>query len=288
MPKTIKIGFFLLILFGVLSIGSLVYFSDQISVLSPQGLIALKQSQMLRLSTYLMLIVVIPVFLLTFFIAWKYRESNQKSKYNPDWDHNIWAEVVWWGIPCVLIVILGWITYVGCHELDPFKPIVTDKKPLKIQVVALRWKWLFIYPEEKIATVNWMQFPVETPISLEVTSDAPMNGFWIPDLAGQVYAMAGMKAKLHLIANHPGVFRGFSSNISGPGFSGMAFKAKASSQEEYDEWVQSIQQSSASLNWESYKQLAEPSEYNPVTTYTLGTDDLFHRIIMKYMPMENH
>ena len=277
MDKKLKVAFFLLVLFGIAAIGLLFLYSGHIAVLSPKGMIGQKQSYLLLLCTWIMLIVVIPVFLLTFWITWKY-QNHKKGEHKPDWDHSHVAEALWWGIPLVLIVVLSIITWNSCHELDPFKPLSSEVKPLRVQVVALQWKWLFIYPEQKIATVNFVQFPEKTPIAFEIAADAPMNSFWIPELGGQVYAMAGMRSKLHLIANGLGTYRGSSANISGAGFSGMTFMAKSSSQEDFDQWVASVGQSGP-LN---YDELIPPSEYNAPATYTLPDPNLFDQIIVKY------
>ena len=276
MDKKLKAAFFLLVLFGIAAIGLLAFYSNHIVVLNPQGMIGQKQSYLLLLCTWIMLIVVVPVFLLTFWITWKYQ--NQKAEHKPDWDHSHIAEALWWGIPLVIIVVLSVITWKSCHELDPFKPLSSDAKPLRIQVVALQWKWLFLYPDQKIATVNFVQFPEKTPIAFEIAADAPMNSFWIPELGGQIYAMAGMRSKLHLMANGPGTYRGCSANISGKGFSGMTFMAKSSSQGEFDQWAASVGQS-APLN---YSELIPPSEYNAPAVYTLPDPNLFDQIIMKY------
>jgi len=282
MNRRLKIAFFLLVLFGIAAIALLFIFGDRIAVLNPQGMIGEKQRDLLFVATILMLIVVIPVFALTFGIAWKYR-AEKKSTYHPDWSHSFLAEAVWWGVPCLIIIVLGAYTWKGCHELDPFKPIESDRKPLTIQVVALQWKWLFIYPEQNIATVNFIQFPEQVPVNFEITSDAPMNSFWIPQLGGQVYAMPGMRSKLHLVANVPGDFRGASANISGAGFSGMTFIAKATSQEEFDQWVESVKESPSQLSKDEYIQLHKPSQYNPVAYYSSGETNLFNWIMMKYM-----
>ncbi|MES2272848.1 MAG: ubiquinol oxidase subunit II [Chlamydiota bacterium] len=283
MNRRLKFAFLFLVLFGIASIGLVFFYSDQIAVLSPKGLIAQKQCNLLLNATLLMLIIVIPTFALTFFISWKYRASNKSAKHSPDWDYNLLAESIWWGVPCILMLVLGVITWKGCHELDPFKPIDSNKAPLRIQVVALQWKWLFIYPDQQIATLNFVQFPEQTPIDFEITADAPMNSFWIPELGGQVYAMAGMKSKLHLIANDANSFRGSSANISGEGFSGMTFIAKSSSKADFDQWVGSVKESSNSLNLDEYTQLIQPSAYVPAATYILKDPDLFDSIVMKYM-----
>jgi len=287
MHKNLKLAFFLFLIGSLVTIGLIYFFSAQIAVLSPAGMIGEKQRSLLMISVYVMLLVVVPVFILTFFIAWKYRASNQKAKYSPEWDQNHTAEIIWWGIPLIIIVVLGILTWKGCHDLDPFKPIASDRKPLKIQVVALQWKWLFIYPEQNIATVNFFEFPKETPVEFEVTADAPMNSFWIPRLGGQVYAMAGMRSKLSLIANGEGSYYGSSANISGEGFAGMKFTAQSTTQEGFDQWVSSIQQSSSVLTLDAYNELVEPSSYVPRQFFKLGSPGLFDDIIMKYMmPMK--
>jgi len=258
------------------------------AVLNPKGVIGAQQKDLIIISSWLMLVVVIPVLILTFVIAWRYREGNEKSKYAPNWDFNLLAESIWWGVPCVIVFALSVIVWRSSHELDPFKPIDKDVKPLTIQAVALQWKWLFIYPEQGIATVNYVQFPEKTPLLFEITADAPMNSFWIPQLGGQIYAMPGMRTKLYLIADEKGTFRGSSANLSGKGFSGMNFMAVATSQSDFEEWVQSIQGASEGLNWRVYSELTEPSEDNLPAFYTLEKKDLYDHILMKYgMPMSD-
>jgi cytochrome o ubiquinol oxidase subunit II len=283
MKKTFKIVIITLLLIGAAAASAVFICTHDIAVLNPRGMIGKKESDLIITASLLMLIVVIPVFILTWFFAWRYRESNVKAKHTPDWEHNTIAEYCWWGVPLVIIVILASITWKSSHELNPFKPIVTGKKPIEIQVVALDWKWLFIYPEQGIATVNFVQFPEQTPIDFEITSDAPMNSFWIPQLGGQIYAMPAMRSRLHLIANETGSFRGVSANISGEGFAGMTFIAKSSTEEEFDAWVDSVRGSSNHLGMDEYHQLVVPSSYNPVAFYVLSQGDLFDRILMKYM-----
>jgi cytochrome o ubiquinol oxidase subunit II len=283
MKKIIKIAILILLLVVAVALSVVFISSHDIPVLNPKGMIGTKERDLIITASLLMLIVVIPVFILTWFFAWRYRESNVKTKHAPDWEHNTIAEYCWWGVPLIIIVILATITWRSSHELNPFTPIETGKKPMVIQVVALDWKWLFIYPEQKIATVNFVQFPVQTPINFEITSDAPMNSFWIPQLGGQIYAMPAMRTKLHLIANEIGSFRGASANISGIGFAGMTFTAKSSSREDFDQWVQSVEQSPKQLSLDEYQRLVEPSEYDPVSSYVLLQEDLFDRILMKYM-----
>jgi len=283
MNKKLKFVFFSLLWLAVALLVVFFPYDGNIAVLNPKGLIALKQKNLLIAATLLMLIVVVPVFIMTFLFAWKYRERNEKAKYAPNWDYNLLAESIWWGLPLLIIIVLSVMTWKSSHELDPFKPLESSKKPLTIQAISLQWKWLFIYPEENIATVNFIQFPKDTPINFELTSDAPMNSFWIPQLGGQIYTMPGMKTKLHLIAHEDGSFRGSSANLSGEGFAGMAFTAKASSEAEFASWVSSVKQSSSYLNQEVYNQLVLPSKNNPVTFYILEEKELFEEIVMKYM-----
>jgi cytochrome o ubiquinol oxidase subunit 2 len=218
------------IIFGVLVIGVLIAVAVKylktvnIEVFNPKGSIAEKQRNLIIFASLLSLLVIIPVYILTFTFLFKYRETNKKARYTPDWDHNRIYETIWWGIPIAVILLLSIVTWNSTHALDPYKPLSSSEKPLDIQVVALQWKWLFIYPEQNVATVNYVQIPVNRPVTFTITSDAPMNSLWIPQLGGQIYAMSGMSTQLHLIANHAGSYNGSSANISGEGFAGMRFK----------------------------------------------------------------
>ncbi len=264
--------------------GSLFYLNGlDIAVLNPKGAIAGRERQLLIATTLLMLIVAVPTLVLTLFFAWRYREKNTKAKYTPDVDRHPSAELIWWGVPFVIVVVIAVICWRGCLELDPFKPLTSNTQPLKIQVVALQWKWLFIYPEQNIATVNFFQFPEETPVDFEITADAPMNSFWIPQLGGQIYAMPGMRSKLHLIASEAGEYRGVSANLSGRGFSGMTFLAKSSSKSDFDSWVARVKESPDSLSLERYRALAQPSENDKIVFYSSADADLYSQIMMKYM-----
>ena len=259
----------LYVLLCLAAVASVILFmqTNSIAVLDPKGIIAFKQRQLLLVTTLIMLIVVVPALVITFVFAWKYREENEKAKYTPEWDRNTLIETIWWGLPTIIIIILSVITWKSCYELDPFTPIDSKVKPVKVQVIALQWKWLFIYPEQKIASLNQLQFPEKTPIHFEITSDAPMNSFWIPQLGGQIYAMAGMNAELQLMADEVGSFRGCSANISGAGFAAMHFNALSCTQADFDAWVQSVQASSKHLNFDSYDALIAPSQDDPVSFY---------------------
>lgn len=258
-------------------------FRENIAVLFPEGIIGIEQRNLLLVIQGIMLLVVIPVYILTFIFSWVYRADNKKAKYDPELVDNLYAEIIWWGLPLVLTVIIAVITLVKTYELDPFSPIASENKPITIQVVALQWKWLFIYPDEKIAALNFVQFPKKTPIRFEITADAPMNSFWIPHLGGQIYAMPKMKTILHLIADEEGDFRGSSANLSGEGFAGMHFITRASTEEEFAKWLEEAKNSSKTLNWEEYEKIAAPSQNQPIEIYRLGDDKLFDTILNKYM-----
>lgn len=258
-------------------------YSINSDVLNAKGIIALKERDLMYISILLMLIVVIPVFILTLAICYKFRASNKKAEYSPEWDHDVLAESIWWGFPFAIVIFLSIVTLISTFELDPYRPLKSSEKPIRIQVVALQWKWLFLYPDEKVAAVNFFQFPEGTPLDFEITADAPMNSFWIPQLGGQIYAMPGMRTRLHLSADEPGEYRGSSANLSGTGFAGMTFIAKAGSHAEYKEWLDSIKNSNQTLDKDTYNALVNPSEYNPVALFSLKDDKLFDQILMKYM-----
>lgn len=252
-------------------------------VLMPAGVVGEKERNLFIFTTLLGLLVVIPVLVMLFYVAWKYREGNTKAKYNPEWDKSKIIEAIWWGIPCVIILLLGIITYYSSHELDPFKPLRSETKPVKIQVVALQWKWLFIYPEHNIASVNDVRFPVNTPVNFELTSDAPMNSFWIPSLGSQIYAMSGMSTKLHLQANEVGEFDGSSANISGEGFASMRFIARSTTSADFSKWVSETKNTGESLDTQEYDTLHEPSIEKTYRYFVLKKPDLYDTIVMKYM-----
>lgn len=286
MKRAFKVIIITLLILAVVALTVYFVSSHNIPILEPKGLISMKERELIITCSALMLIVVIPVLVLSVVFAWKYREGKG-SKHTPDWEHNNIAECCWWGIPVVIIIILAVITWKTSHDLNPFKPIENGKKPIEIQAVALNWKWLFIYPEQGTATVNYVQFPEQTPIDFVITADASMNAFWIPQLGGQIYAMPAMRTTLHLLANEPGEFEGRSSNISGKGFAGMVFKAVSSSEQDFDSWVEQVKGSEKELTWGEYRDLVEPSEYNPVEVYGKVKNQLFDQILMQYMPEGN-
>lgn len=254
-------------------------------VLDPKGQIGIDEKNLIIIATVLMLLVVIPVIVMTLYFAWKYRDTQTHEIYAPKWAHSTKIEAFVWAIPILIVIVLGVITWESTHSLDPYKPIEGKGKHLTVEVVSLNWKWLFIYPEQGIATVNELVFPANVPVEYKITSESTMNSFFIPQLGSQIYSMAGMETKLHLIANEPGTFKGFSANYSGAGFSGMKFNAIATpTQGDFDKWVSDVKAKGNKLTKANYYELAKASENNPVTYYGDVDKGLFHTIIMKYMP----
>jgi len=257
-----------------------------IPVLDPQGPVALLELHVMIITVVLCAIVVVPVFFLLFYFAWRYRAGSPRASalHLPDWDHdNLAAEFSWWLVPTIIIVVLAIIAWQSTHALDPYKPLAADVPPMEIDVVALDWKWLFIYPAQGIASINKVEFPAGTPVHFYLTADAPMNSFWIPALAGQIMVMPGMTTQLNVMADHPGTYAGMSANISGEGFSGMSFTADSVSEDDFDAWVSSTKAGANPLDQNSYAALAAPSSYLPVAYYGTVEQSLFDSILMKYM-----
>jgi cytochrome o ubiquinol oxidase subunit 2 len=257
-------------------------------VMDPAGDIAVQQRDLLLLSTGLMLLIIIPVIGLTLFFAWKYRASNTAATYDPEFHHSTKLEVVIWGIPLAIIMILGTVTWISSHTLDPYrplsriapnKPVAASVRPLEVEVVALDWKWLFIYPELGVATVNELAAPVDRPIAFKITASSVMNSFYVPAMAGQVYAMPGMQTQLHAVINKPGVYEGISANYSGAGFSGMHFKLRAMSEAEFGQWVAGLRAAPAQLTRTDYLQLVKPSADEPVRRYAGVEPGLFLDVV---------
>lgn len=283
MRHKIVIGVSLLASLVVLVVMIYVLRDDVFAVIDAKGLIARQQRDLMIIATMLMLLIVVPVFVLTFAIAWKYRAGNTSARYQPEWDHNRRLEMIWWGFPLLIITVLSVIIWKSSHQLDPYRPIASDLKPITIEVVALQWKWLFIYPEQDIATVNYVRFPAGRPVNFKITADAPMNSFWIPQLGGQVYAMAGMETKLHLMADESGRFDGSSANLSGEGFADMRFIAEATDDAAFRQWVAAAKKEQTSLDRQAYEDLRRPATEVGSRLYADSDETLYDTIIMKYM-----
>ncbi|MFM6992582.1 MAG: ubiquinol oxidase subunit II [Rhodoferax sp.] len=257
-------------------------------VLNPAGDIAAQQGQMVITATLLMLIIIVPVIALTLFFAWKYRQGNTEAEYEPEWHHSTSLELVIWTVPLLIIIALGALTWIGTHKLDPYRPLdridaqralPADSKPLEVQVVAMDWKWLFFYPELGIATVNELAAPVDRPILFKLTATSTMNAFYVPDLAGMIYAMPGMQTELNAVINRPGVFQGMSSHYSGAGFSGMTFKFHGLSESDFDTWVQRAKTEGKTLDTASYLALVKPSERDPVQRFASVEAGLYDKVL---------
>ena len=256
-------------------------------VLNPPGDVAAQQGNLIVVATVLMLLIIVPVIITIFVFAWRYRASANAT-YKPDWDHSTQLELLIWAAPLQIIIALGAVTWITTHTLDPYrpltrlgagKPVPADTRPLVVDVVSLDWKWLFIYPEQGIATVNELAAPVDRPIEFHLTSSNVMNAFYVPALAGMIYTMPGMETKLHAVMDKPGVYEGFSSNYSGAGFSHMRFGFHALDQAGFDGWVAQAKQGGTALDRATYQALAKPSEREPVRRYATVDGSLFKAIL---------
>ena len=255
------------------------------ALMSPKGQVGLEQRSLILTALGLMLIVVIPVIIMAVAFSRKYRASNTNATYTPDWSHSNKIEVVVWTVPVIIVAILAVITWNTSHDLDPYKPLESNVKPIQVDVISLDWKWLFVYPELGIASVNELAFPVNTPVNFRITSDSVMNSFFIPQLGGQIYAMPGTQTKRHLIANEAGQFKGVSGSYSGAGFSGMKFKAIATlDQAGFDAWVAKVKESPKLLStMGEFDALAEQSQNHPVEYFASADPKLFVNVINKFM-----
>jgi cytochrome o ubiquinol oxidase subunit 2 len=256
-------------------------------VLDPAGDIAAQQRDIIYISTVLMLLIIVPVLILIVVFAWRYRESNKEATYDPDFDHSTALELVIWAAPLLIIICLGALTWWSTHLLDPFrpinrisaeKPVDPNVKPLVVQVVSLDWKWLFIYPEQNVATVNELVLPVDRPVRFDLTSTNMMNTFYAPTLAGMIYTMPGMRSRLHAVINREGTFDGLSANYSGAGFSDMRFKLHGVDDAGFGQWVAKVKTSGQPLDTARYLKLEETSEKVPAMYFSSADLTLFDRI----------
>ncbi len=259
-------------------------------LLSPSGDVAVQQRDLIYISMVLMLLIVVPVIIATLVFAWRYRASNAKTEkdYDPEWHHSTMLELMIWSAPLLIIIALGALTWTSTHLLDPYRPLdriskgrelPTNTQPLVVEVVAMDWKWLFLYPEQGIASVNEMAVPVDRPIQFKITASTVMNSFFIPAMAGQIYAMPGMQTTLYGVINNPGTFEGISANYSGAGFSGMRFKVHGTDASGFDRWVQQNREQGGELSRDAYLKLEQPSEREPVRRYASVADGLYDAIL---------
>ncbi|OPF62287.1 ubiquinol oxidase subunit II [Hydrogenophaga sp. H7] len=271
-------------------LASLLTGCSKLVVLNPAGDVAAQQGDLVVIATVLMLLIIVPVIALTLWFAWRYRQGSRHAEtdYAPDWHHSTKLELVIWAAPLVIIIALGAITWITTHKLDPYRPLdrISEQKalpenvkPLEVQVVSLDWKWLFVLPEQGIATVNELAAPVDRPIRFTLTSSTTMNAFYVPDLAGMIYTMPGMQTELNAVINQPGVFRGMSSHYSGAGFSGMNFRFHGLSEQDFEQWVARAKAEGQPLTRQAYLALAKPSERHPVERFSSVEDGLFDRVV---------
>jgi cytochrome o ubiquinol oxidase subunit II len=248
-------------------------------VLDPHGPIASAERQILFNSLGIMLAIVIPTIIATLAVAWWFRASNRRATYLPDFEYSGRLELLVWSIPAMTVLLVGGVAWVGAHDLDPRRPISSTAKPLTVQVVSLDWKWLFIYPEQGIASVNHLTVPAGTPISFELTSSGVMNSFFVPQLGSQIYTMSGMTTRLQLQADHPGTYPGLSANFSGEGFADMRFKVDAMPAGQFAQWVSAVRNDGLALDAASYADLAKPSQAVAPFTYRSVASGLFNAIL---------
>ncbi|WP_292263938.1 ubiquinol oxidase subunit II [Brevundimonas sp.] len=260
----------------------------QRAVLNPAGDIALQQRNLIYASTGLMLLVIVPVIIMVVVFAWKYRASNRKAKYDPKFHHSTALELGIWSIPLLIIICLGAMTWSSTHLLDPFRrldriaegrPTNPAEAPLVVQVVSMDWKWLFIYPDQNIATVNELVLPIDREVRFDITSTNMMNTFYAPTLAGMIYAMPGMRSQMHAVLNRPGDYEGMSANYSGAGFSHMRFRLRGVEPAAFDQWVRQTQATGTVLTTADYLALEKPTERHPVTLYSATPHGLFERVV---------
>src|SRR6266403_4069352 len=274
-------------LLAVVLIGAAILGGCTEGVLDPQGPIAVADREILLNSLGIMLAIVIPVILATLGVAFWFRASNERARYRPNFAYSGRLAMLVWSIPAMTVCLVGGVAWVGSHDLSPRKPIASAVKPLRVQVASLDWKWLFIYPEQGVASVNRLTIPVGTPVSLELTSSGVMNSFFVPQLGRQIYTMAGMVTRLHLQADHSGTYRGFSAQFSGDGFSGMHFDANAVPNEKFAQWVEAARSAGPELDAKTYADLAKPSASVAPFTYRSVAPGLFNSIQVSEMQSDD-
>jgi cytochrome o ubiquinol oxidase subunit 2 len=256
-------------------------------VLDPRGPVASAERQILFNSLGIMLAIVIPVIFATLGVAFWFRASNERARYRPNFRYSGRLEVLVWSIPAMTVFLVGGVAWVGSHDVSPRKPIASSEKALRIQVASLDWKWLFIYPDLGVASVNQLTIPVGTPVSFELTSSGVMNSFFVPQLGSQIYTMAGMVTHLHLRADDPGTYRGMSAQFSGDGFSDMHFNVDAVPAEKFAQWVDLARNAGPELNAKTYADLAKPSEAVAPFTYRAVAPGLFDSILVSEMQSDD-
>jgi cytochrome o ubiquinol oxidase subunit 2 len=270
--------------FGVLSALVLPLCACNRGIFDPVGPVAAAEKQILINSTAIMLAIIIPTMIATVAVAWWFRRGNAKATYRPDWEYSGAIELVVWGVPILTVMQLAGIAWIGSHDLEPSKPLKSDKPPLTVDVVSLDWKWLFIYPEQGIATVNRLVVPAGTPVNYRLTSATVWNVFWVPQMGTMIYTMPRMTTRLNLQADRPGIYDGLSGHFSGDGFPGMQFKAHVLPPQQFALWAQSARGSGQALDGRAYAELSKPTSYVKPTTYGAVAPGLFDAIVADRVP----
>jgi cytochrome o ubiquinol oxidase subunit 2 len=255
---------------------------SDLTVLEPKGSIGESERALIVQAFGLMLIVVIPVIALSLWLPWRYRAGNGSAVYRPEWSRSRLIDSLVWLVPAGIVVALGTLVWTSTHRLDPYQPIDSRVAPVQVQAVSLDWKWLFIYPQLGIATVNQLVFPARTPLSLHITSDTVMTALFVPQLGSQIYAMAGMETRLSLMADTTGKYLGENTQFSGSGFADMRFEAVATTQEDFDRWLEKVQRSPQVLDAARLAELEKPRARVPVEYFSRVNPDLFASIIARY------
>lgn len=285
MKRGVRIGVPIIVAIVLVAVFAWLLQGKTIDVLQPAGVIADQQRQILFFALVLSACVVVPVFTLLIVFSIKYRQGNTRSRYDPHFSENSVLEGLWWGIPIAIIGVLGVLTYHTSHSLDPYKRINGDE--VHVQVVALQWKWLFIYPDYGLATLNYVAMPVNRPVAFSLTADAPMSAMWIPALGSQIYAMNGMDSKLNLKGTEIGEFTGYNTNINGEGYAKMTFKAKVLSAQDFSAWRTKAAATKDTLDMASYDKLAQPKTDREQREYSVADADLFDAIVARTMSHGN-
>lgn len=258
--------------------------SENALVVHPKGIIAQGELELIIVNILLMLSIIVPTYILLFTVVRKYCIKNENAKYDPDHTYGPVGELFMWGLPSIVVAVMAIITWHATHKLNPYRPIESTVKPLMIQVVALDWKWLFIYPEQGIATLNYLHIPDNTPVHFRLTADrAPMNSFWIPQLSGQIYSMAGMSTQLYVMADGPGEYVGRAVEINGEGYADMTFAVKSTSPKEFEDWIAEVKKSPLQLTEDYYLDLVNPAVNRSVILFSDVTKDLYQKVVHKYM-----
>jgi cytochrome o ubiquinol oxidase subunit 2 len=254
------------------------------NILDPQGPIGAADKTILIDSLAIMLAIVLPTIVAIFAFAYWFRASNTRAFHWPDWEYSGRIELVVWSVPALTVILLAGVTWIGAHQLDPAKPIEGSEKPLTIQAVSLDWKWLFIYPDQKIATINTLTVPAGAPLQFQLTSASVMNAFFIPQFGSMIYTMYGMTTRLNLQADKPGTFQGLSSHFSGDGFSGMHFDVHVVPSQQFSKWAQDASNAPQALDERVYGEIAKPSTNNAPAIYRLADPNLFQSIVTQKIP----